>query len=203
MRPCISLWTLALSAIAAFGAFPATQTSSPEPKPAYTLSQAPVTLQQAAKRAQQAFGEFQTALIKRMNEELARGGPLAAISVYRDEAAHLAANIGRDYGIRIGRTSFRLRNPHNAPPQWAAPYVTESYARDAKTSPTWVVDMGPTIGVIQPLDTQETCTLCHGPQDKLPSAVVNAIRASYPGDRATGFTAGQVRGWIWAEVPQR
>ena len=29
------------------------------------------------------------------------------------------------------------------------------------------------------------------------------IRASYPGDQATGFQVGQVRGWIWAEVPKR
>jgi hypothetical protein len=202
MRPCIPLWTLALATIA-FGALPAAQTSTPEPKRSYPVSQAPAPLQPAAKRAQAAFGQFQTTLIKRMNEELARGGPIAAIAVYRDEAARLTANLGREYGMRIGRTSFRLRNPHNAPPDWAAPYVKESYAQDAKTSPTWVVDMGPTVGVIQPLETQDTCTLCHGPQEKLPSAVVNAIRANYPGDRATGFTAGQVRGWIWAEVPQR
>ena len=138
-----------------------------------------------------------------MNEELARGGAAAALTVYRDEAARLTANLGREHDMRIGRTSFRLRNPKNAPPEWAAPYVTQANARDAKTAPTRVIDMGPMVGVIAPLETRETCTLCHGPQEKLPPAIVNAIRANYPGDRATGFTTGQVRGWIWAEVPQR
>jgi len=70
----------------------------------------------------------------------------------------------------------------------------------AKTASTWVVDMGPTVGVIAPLETTETCTLCHGQPDKLPPAILNAIRANYPGDRATGFMSGQVRGWIWAEA---
>jgi hypothetical protein len=179
------------------------QTSSPAEKPAYTLAKAPAPLQPAAQKAQQAFETFQARLIKRMNEELARGGPAAALGVYRDEAARLTADLGREYRMRIGRTSFRLRNPHNAPPTWAAGYVKEANAKDAKTAPTWVVDMGPMIGVIAPLETRETCTLCHGPQDKLPPDIVGAIRKHYPGDRATGFATGQVRGWIWAEVPQR
>ena len=179
------------------------QTSDSAPKPAYTRDKAPAALQPAARKAQQAFDQFQATLLKRMNEELARGGPAAALTVYRDEALRLTANLGREHNMRIGRTSFRLRNPRNAPPQWAAPYVKEANAADAKTAATWVVDMGPTIGVIAPLETLETCTLCHGPQEKLPPAILNAIRANYPGDRATGFTTGQVRGWIWAEVQQR
>jgi hypothetical protein len=179
------------------------QTSTPAAKPSYTLENAPAPLQPAARKAQKAFDQFQATLIKRMNEELARGGPAAALGVYRDEALRLTANLGREHNMRIGRTSFRLRNPRNAPPQWAAPYVKESYAKDAKTAPIWVVDMGPMVGVIAPLETRDTCTLCHGPQEKLPPAILNAIRAHYPGDRATGFATGQVRGWIWAEVPQR
>jgi Protein of unknown function (DUF3365) len=202
MRLYTPVLVLVLAA-AAIVTVSAGQTSSPEPKPSYMLSNAPAPLQPAAQRAQQAFAKFQATLIQRMNDELARGGPAAALSVYRDEAARLTANLGREYNMRIGRTSHRLRNAHNVPPQWAAPYVKESLAADAKAAPTWVVDMGPIVGVIAPLETREACTLCHGPQDKLPPAIVNAIRASYPGDRATGFSAGQVRGWIWAEVPQR
>jgi hypothetical protein len=201
MRPYTSVLILSLAAAAI--ATVAGQTSSPQPKPSYVLANAPAALQPAAQRAQQAFAKFQTTLIQRMNDELARGGPVAALTVYRDEAARLTANLGREHNMRMGRTSFRLRNPHNVPPQWAAPYVKESFAADAKTAPTWVVDMGPMIGVIAPLETREACTLCHGPQDKLPPDILGSIRKYYPGDRATGFTTGQVRGWIWAEVPQR
>jgi hypothetical protein len=201
MRP----YTLVLNLLLVTAAIPmaAGQTSSPEPKPSYVLANAPAPLRPAAQRAQQAFAKFQSSLIQRMNDELARGGPLSALGVYRDEAARLTANLGREYTMRIGRTSFRLRNPHNVPPQWAAQYVSERFAADAKTAPTWVVDMGPTVGVVAPLETREACTLCHGPQDKLPPDLLGSIRKYYPGDRATGFTTGQVRGWIWAEVPQR
>jgi hypothetical protein len=198
-----SLATVLLLPFAAALVATAADQTAPAPRPAYTLGTAPAALQPPAQKAQKAFELFQARLITRMNEELARGGPAAALSVYRDEAARLTADLGRDHAMRIGRTSHRLRNPHNAPPQWARPYVTEANARDATTAPTWVVDMGPMVGVIAPLETRDTCTLCHGPQEALPPAILNAIRANYPGDRATGFTTGQVRGWIWAEVPRR
>jgi hypothetical protein len=28
------------------------------------------------------------------------------------------------------------------------------------------------------------------------------LAVAYPGDRATGFAPGDLRGWMWAEVPK-
>jgi hypothetical protein len=58
-------------------------------------------------------------------------------------------------------------------------------------------------GRARPLETTDVCVLCHGPVDQLSPEILGAIRKSYPGDRATGFTPGQVRGWLWAEVSRR
>jgi hypothetical protein len=63
--------------------------------------------------------------------------------------------------------------------------------------------MGTNVGVLAPLATGETCVLCHGPVSTIPPATAATIRVTYPGDRATGYEAGQLRGWIWAEIPRR
>jgi hypothetical protein len=33
--------------------------------------------------------------------------------------------------------------------------------------------------------------------------VAAVLKQNYPGDQATGFTTGDVRGWIWVEVPKK
>ena len=35
-----------------------------------------------------------------------------------------------------------------------------------------------------------------------PCTQAPALAASYPQDQATGFGAGDLRGWMWAEVPK-
>jgi hypothetical protein len=194
---------VALAAAAAAAPSGAGQGGASPQARGYTLAEAPAALKPAAARAQQAFDEFQAKLIGRMNTALGNGGPLNALGVYRDEALSLTSSIGRERKMRIGRTSHKLRNPRNGPPVWAAPYVNAAAATDFGKASTWVVPIGENVGVIAPLETKEVCTLCHGPADKLPPELLGAIRKSFPGDQATGFAAGQVRGWIWAEVPKR
>jgi hypothetical protein len=201
MRQCIGLVVLVLVA----GAGCARDGEAPREgaRRAYTAAEAPAPLRPAADRAQQAFEEFHTQFMARLVEEMGRGGPVAALSVYRDEAARLAAELGRKHNMRIGRTSHHLRSPRNAPPRWAEPYVTEANARSAAEAPTRVVDLDPVVGVLGPLETTDVCVLCHGPVNQLSPEILGAIRKSYPGDRATGFAPGQVRGWLWAEVSRR
>ena len=168
----------------------------------YLAVNAPPSLHPALQRAEKAFGRFQSRLYSRVDEELQRGGALAALEVYRDEAAQLVTTITReDRLIRMGRTSHKLRNYRNAPPEWASALVTEAAGRDSSVSPTWVVELGTAVGVIAPLETRGNCVICHGPV--LSPELAGAIRKAYPGDQATGFAPGQVRGWVWAELARR
>jgi hypothetical protein len=198
-------WTVLVTALllAGVGCARDDQRGESAPGRAYTAGDAPAPLRPAADRAQQAFDEFHEQFTARLEEELGRGGPVHAISVYRDEAARLAAEMGRKYNMRIGRTSHHLRSPRNAPPRWAEPHVTAANARSAADAPVRVVDMDPVVGVLEPLETTAVCVLCHGPETQLSPEILGAIRKTYPGDRATGFTPGEVRGWLWAEVPRR
>jgi len=47
------------------------------------------------------------------------------------------------------------------------------------------------------------CVVCHGDPAQIPDAVLAALAARYPDDRATGFAEGDLRGWFWVEVPAR
>jgi hypothetical protein len=172
---------------------------------AWRRADAPPALDATIRQAEDTFDEFQERLLSRVGEELSRGGAMAAIGVYSDEAQTLAQTLARrERFIRIGRTSHRLRNFRNLPPEWAVPYVNERSAVDFVRSPTWVVEISSTaIGVLMPLETTPTCVACHGPADTLSPPLLGALRAKYPGDQATGFTPGEVRGWLWAELSRR
>ena len=159
--------------------------------------------QDAVERADAAMKALQGALLGRLREEMARGGPPAAITVCRDEAQAITARIGREQGIAIGRTSARLRNPANAAPAWARQTVASNEGRRAADVQQVVIDLGDRVGVMRPIGTVDTCTNCHGPEASMAPAVREVLAKAYPNDQATGFAPGDLRGWMWVEVPTR
>ena len=66
-----------------------------------------------------------TRLSGRLMEVMQSAGPAAAIDVCSQEAVAIAEAVGKEYGVAIGRTSFRLRNPANAPRDWVKPFVEQ------------------------------------------------------------------------------
>ncbi len=122
-------------------------------------------------------------------------GEAAAIRVCRREAPRITAEVSEEQGVRIGRTSFRLRNPADAPPGWAKPMVE---SREEET--VYVAASDGRLGALYPIRTQAACTACHGRGDLLAPDVREALASLYPGDEATGFGVGDLRGWYWVEV---
>jgi hypothetical protein len=154
---------------------------------------------QAAK-ADQAIGALRAKLLARVTEAMGQGGPAAAIEVCSAEALALTAEVGRASGVEVGRTSFRVRNPANAPRPWAAATVTAAEGMKAADAKPAFFDLGDRVGVLQPMPVGAVCVTCHGAQ--LQPEVEAAVKARYPSDRATGFTEGDLRGFFWAEVPK-
>jgi len=138
------------------------------------------------------FARLSGRLISVISEE----GPAKAISVCSVEAPEIARNVGDELGVSIGRTSFQLRNPKNKPPEWSASFVK---ARIDK--PQYVELPNGKLGALLPIVLQPKCVTCHGPQDTLAEDVRTALAERYPNDQATGFQAGDLRGWFWVEVP--
>ncbi len=120
----------------------------------------------------------------------------AAIAVCKEKAPGVAAHIHETYGVKIGRTSHKLRNAANVAPEWADPYVA-----DLTDDPTYVAGPNGELGALLPIKLRAECQMCHGPVDGIDEGIMAAISEAYPDDQALGFIEGDLRGWFWAEAP--
>lgn len=147
-------------------------------------------------RADEARQQFATRLLGELTRAMAEHGAAGAVAVCRVRAPALAAAIGTEHGLRLGRCADRRRNPQNQPPAWASAHVATG-----RIDPATYVGPGGVVGVLQPILLQPLCVACHGRPDQLEPGVAEALGEHYPEDRATGFAPGDLRGWFWLEVP--
>jgi len=124
------------------------------------------------------------------------GDAAAAIGVCREKAPVVAAHVSDQYGIKIGRTSHKLRNPANVAPAWA-----ESYVEDVVADPTYLAGPNGEMGALLPIHLKGDCQMCHGPAEMIDDDIQAAIAEHYPDDQALGFAEGELRGWFWVEAP--
>lgn len=148
-------------------------------------------------RAAEAVARLKATLVGELTAAIAQGGPENAIGVCRDRAPAIAQAVSEP-GLRVGRSSHKLRNPANAAPDWAAPLLAAWVAGKRAGEPTALVLEGGRTGYVEPLATAPMCLACHG--ESIAPAVAAKIAALYPEDRATGFRAGELRGIAWVEV---
>lgn len=174
--------------------------SKPSAPPAEDAAQAPaaaaMTDAQIAEKGKAVIGAFKKKLLGMLSAAMNEGGPAKAIPVCSDEAPALALDMAGS-GVRVGRTSHKLRNPSNAPAAWMKPTLEEFAAKNGgEPRVVRLPDGG--AGYIEPLMTQELCVSCHGAQ--IAPEVQAQLDKLYPHDQATGFTAGDLRGIVWAEL---
>jgi hypothetical protein len=111
-------------------------------------------------------------------------------------APQIAQHVGKEHGVEIGRTSWKLRSPANTPPVWARLLV------DARTEePRVLADRSGRLGSLTPIYLGDVCLQCHGRSGDLAPGVAGSLARFYPDDQATGFEDGDLRGWFWVEVP--
>jgi hypothetical protein len=140
---------------------------------------------------------FKRELKTTLTEGLATG-PVEAIGACRLQAPVIAATHSQA-GVRIGRTSHRLRNPTNVAPEWVAPILAEYLAEPSTRGPREVPLSNDRTGYSEPILIQPPCLTCHG--ESLAPAVAAKIAELYPDDRAVGFRLGDLRGAFWVEFP--
>ena len=166
------------------------------------LAQAPAALLPAIETADQVFADIRKAHLTEITRALASGGPGGAINVCHQSSAAVIERVKREKGFDVGRTSDRLRNPTNLPKPWAAAIVLKYAGARASSVDGFFVDLGDRVGVIRPVAEDAICAGCHGPADHLEPRVRKELSERYPADHATGFKTGDIRGWLWAEVPK-
>jgi hypothetical protein len=175
--------------------------TTPDPL-TYPVAQAPEAFRDAVQRGDAIVGSMRTALLAELSNEMRRGGAEGAVKVCHLEATAVTQHVARKQGLAAGRTSHRLRNPTNAPRPWAAPIVASHAGKPIEGVEGFVVDLGDRIGLLRPIGVGAPCTGCHGPREQLAPAVLKELADRYPGDEATGFKEGDLRGWFWVEVPK-
>lgn len=148
-------------------------------------------------RGSQLLSQYKTDLQEALREGLNQG-EVEAIAACRVQAPKIAKTLSRD-DIRVGRTSHRLRNPANAPPDWVEPILQTYVASPSDREPRTVPLPQGRLGYVEPIVLQPLCVACHG--EVLDSEVASRINELYPADRAVGFHVGELRGVFWIEFP--
>jgi hypothetical protein len=188
----VSLPTLLFAAVAGCSS------ESPAPSPAWVpvpetaLTQSQVVQKVKALAARDALFER---LMARLTAVVQAEGPVTAIAVCQTEAPAIAETVGREKGVRIGRTSDKLRNTRNQPPDWAAASLASR-----PTEPAFLAGPDGRFGALLPVRLKAQCLTCHGPTEAIPVPVRDALADRYPQDRAVGYAEGDLRGWFWVEV---
>lgn len=145
--------------------------------------------------AQAATKALKVGLKTRLMEAMREGGP-AAVRVCADEAEAIRARVAEETGVRVGRTSTKLRNPANAEaPEWAKAYLAAP-SREGDSYAPWSERTPSEARVASPLVAEGLCLTCHG--ESIPPEIASVIDEHFPEDEARGFAAGDLRGVAWA-----
>lgn len=158
---------------------------------------------------QAAAADLAAALQPRLLRALAQGGPVFAIALCADTAQALTSSVSTALGggIALKRTSFRYRNPANAPDEDEAAalrYFEEKLAQTKELPEDFVQRAADgSYRYYRSLTVQAPCLGCHGPAEAIPEDVRRILAERYPDDRAVGYREGEFRGVIRVTVPAR
>lgn len=146
-------------------------------------------------------------LVTRLTAALEEGGPAGAVEFCSSEALPLTETIQgeMDGGLTLKRTSFRYRNPVNAPDEAEEAALLE-FERSLQGPGEPLTSMTQTVSqteyrYYEPLYVGEPCLQCHGNPERLAPEVRAILDERYPADLATGYAAGDFRGLIRVSVP--
>lgn len=155
---------------------------------------------QRAQESRAAIQQFAGLLQGELTAAMQAGGPTNAISMCRDKAPAIAAQISKDKGWDVARTSLKTRNTANAPDAWEQEVMRKFEARKAAGEDVKVLEHFEVVEqggkkefrYMKAIPTQAVCLTCHGAQ--LSPEVVTALDRLYPEDKARGFAEGDLRG---------
>lgn len=131
-------------------------------------------------------------------------GPEGAISVCKERAPQIAAEVSKQFGFEAKRVSPKNRNPAGVPDAWEAEAQAGLEKRLAagekpETLDTWQIVSTPTgkqFRYAKALLVQPLCLNCHGDPAAISDGVKARLAAEYPLDKATGYAPGMVRGIV-------
>ena len=150
--------------------------------------------------AREAATALETELKSRLMAAMNEGGPAAAIRVCSEEAPEIAGQVSASYGMSVGRTALRIRNPGNAPDAWERAqleHFSTALAEGGDPAAFEAAEIvpgeeGAHFRWAKPIVLQGPCAMCHG--ESVSPEIKALIAETYPDDAATGFAVGELRG---------
>ena len=141
------------------------------------------------------------ALSGELKQKVAEGGIAAAIDYCHLKAYPLTDSLSKEFMVHIKRSSFKLRNPANAPDSLEAIVLKEyeELLNNGEDIQPIVEQDGKAIRYFAPIVLNAPlCLNCHGEVGKFINENDYAlIKAAYPSDKAIDYELGQLRG-IWS-----
>lgn len=143
-----------------------------------------------------------------LQKEMQTGGPASAINVCKNVAPAIASDLSRKNGWHVSRVSLKPRNPLlGFADAWEQKVLADFDARKARGESPANMEyaeivtepQGKYFRYMKAIPVQEVCLACHGAN--IPQNVKDALASDYPHDRATGYSAGQIRGAITIKRP--
>jgi Protein of unknown function (DUF3365) len=122
----------------------------------------------------------------------------------------ISSAVSRKYGARVTRVSLTPRNPAlgwgDAWEQKALMAFDERVAKGEKGEgmETWEVVNEPSgkyLRYMRALPMQPACMHCHGPVEQISESIRTQLAHDYPFDKATGLSAGRIRGAVTYKKP--
>lgn len=144
--------------------------------------------------------QFVEKLQPELKKGMQAGGPVNAISVCHSKAPQIAHDMSQASGWNINRVSLKPRGAGAKPDAWEKEVMMQfdqqlAKGADIKTlefSQVVIMNGEKQFRYMKAIPTGEVCLKCHGTDVQAP--VKEAIQKYYPQDKATGFSAGQMRG---------
>lgn len=164
-------------------------------------------LEQRAADSRAATQAFMQTLKSALQRAMKSGGPVNAIAVCNKDAPAIAGTMSAQKQWTIARTSLKVRNPSNKADDWEHK-VLEDFERrkaqgeDPKTLEYYAVvkrDGGAEFRYMKAIPTAELCLTCHG--GEISPEISAKLQELYPGDQATGFSVGDIRGAFTIRQP--
>jgi hypothetical protein len=133
------------------------------------------------------------------------GGFQSAVNVCKEIAPKLAGDFSRQNGLKLTRVSLKVRNSLlGMADAWEQKNLQEFEARAVKGEKTDTMEVaeivqepaGKYFRFMKAIVMQPGCLSCHGNAEQIPENVKAKLSEEYPHDKATGYSAGQIRGAV-------
>lgn len=131
-----------------------------------------------------------------LKKAIAEGGLSNAVEVCSTKAPAIAADISQESGWQLKRVSLKPRNSESAIADDWEQKILKEFDQQAAEDAAAVLEKSTVSGgefrFMKAQKVQGLCLACHG--SNISAEAKEALAKHYPGDTATGYSLGQVRG---------